>query len=89
MRRRPIAELERDRFALSLRGIERRYGYSREYVGERIRTGEIPATPHGRALLVLVSDFEAWMRMHALRPSSAAAAVERRLAREARRDATP
>ena len=79
-----IGERERDREALSLRGVERVYGFSREFVGARIRAGEIAATPHGRALVVLRSDFERWMRAHAVRPTAhAERRVEEILAREA------
>lgn len=84
--RRSIHEIEQDRDALSLRGIERRYGYAREFVSERVRKREIPAAPRGRALVILRSDFEAWMRQQALRPQARAEAVaDRVLEREARR----
>jgi hypothetical protein len=90
MRRRPASEIDRQREALSLRGIEREYGYSRTYVAERARAGEIPATPRGRSLLVLRADFEAYMRAHAIRPAERARqVVDRVLAREAARHSDP
>lgn len=83
-RQRRINEIERDREALSLRGINRLYGYSREYLGALIRAGELTATPHGRALKIFRSDFEAWMRSRALRSTSHA---EERAARLLAKDA--
>ena len=85
-RRRPISEIEKDRAALSYRGIERVYGYAREFVGEVVDRGEVPAAPKGRARLILRSDWEGWMRRQALGPQTRAEAVaDRVLDREARR----
>ena len=83
-RRRHVSDIEGSRLALSLRGIERTYGFSREFVAERVRAGEIPATPRGRALVVLCRDFECWMRANAVRAAShAESVVARVLEREA------
>ena len=85
-RRRPITEIEQHRDALSLRGLERRYGFRREFLGELVRDGVLPAQPRGRALVVLRSDFESWFRSAAERTRSHAdGVVDRVLDREARR----
>lgn len=84
--RRRIHEIEQNRDALSLRGLERRYGFRREFLGQLCRDGKLPAQRRGRALVVLRSDFEAWFRAEAGRTSSNAEAVaDRVLEREARR----
>lgn len=84
-RRRRISEIEQTREALSYRGIQRVYGYAREFVGEVVKRGEVPAAPKGRARMILRSDWEAWMRRHALRPREHAEAVaDRVLEREER-----
>jgi hypothetical protein len=71
------------RRALSLRALSREYGLSREFLGELVRLGDLPALRRGRALLVLREDFESWWRSRAVRQTShAEAVVERALARQ-------
>lgn len=84
--RRHISEIEKNREALSLRGVEREYGFARQFTAKRVRAGDIPATPRGRALVILRADFEKWMRDHAIRPTSHA---ERRVAELLDRERKP
>ena len=84
--RRPITEIEQHRDALSLRGLERRYGFAREFLGELCRDGQLPYRTRGRSKLVLRVDFEQWFRAEAERTRSHAdGVVDRVLDREARR----
>jgi hypothetical protein len=75
------------RAALSVRGIEREYGVSRTRVMEAIRAGEVAASRLGsRRYSVLRTDFEAWLRRQAIRPTShAEQRVAEILAREERK----
>lgn len=88
MPRRSAAEIEKSRQTLTLRGVEREYGFARSFIGERVRAGEIPCVRRGRALCVLRSDFENWFRSQALRPAQshaeghAARLLEKDAARE-------
>jgi excisionase family DNA binding protein len=82
MSRRSIVEIDSHREALSLRGIERVYGFAREYVSGLARSGELPAMRHGNALRILRADFEAWMRQRAI--SNAERRVAELLERERR-----
>lgn len=81
--RRPTQEIDTGRSALSLRGLERAYGYSRLFTSDLVKTGALPATPRGRAVIVLRRDFEDWMRRNAVRPTAHA---ERRVAEILERD---
>jgi len=73
-----------ERVAFSIRGIARRYGVGRGTVADAIQKGELPAAQLGpRHTVVLVNDFERWLRGHAVRPSAhASARVDAVLARE-------
>jgi predicted DNA-binding transcriptional regulator AlpA len=74
------------REAYTLRGAERAFGISRSRLSEAIRSGELPASRLGaRRLTILRSDAQNWIRRHAVRPSThAAARVEEVLEREVR-----
>jgi hypothetical protein len=73
------------RDALTLRGLGRAYGLDRHFLGSLVRRGELPALRRGRALLVLVSDFEHWWHSQAVSPDKLAEqVVAARLEREAR-----
>jgi hypothetical protein len=81
--RRRITEIEQHRDALSLRGLERRYGFRREFLGELVRDGKLPFRTRGRSKLVLRADFERWFRAEAERTRThAEAVVDRVLDRE-------
>lgn len=58
---------DQERRALSLRAIQREYGFSRSFVSNLIAKGEIRGCRHGRAILVLREDFEDWFRNQASR----------------------
>ena len=75
-----------ERVASSIRGLNQRYGVGRGKITEAIRLGELPATRLGpKRIVVLHSDFEGWLRSHAVRPTDfAAGRVAEVLAREAR-----
>jgi excisionase family DNA binding protein len=88
--RRAVTEIEKQREALSLRGVEREYGLSRTFVADLVRDGTLPGLHRGRAIRVLRIDVEAWWREQASRPvARAQAAVEKRLEREAARSVNP
>lgn len=71
--------------AFSVRGLSRRSGISREVFGREIKAGRLRASLISKhRYVVLHSDFEAWLRLHAVRPDDDAAHVARLLAREAR-----
>lgn len=73
--------------ASSVRGLNRRYGVSRDFIYDAIARGELPAARIGkRRFLVLHRDFESYLRSLAIRPTSSAEAfVERRLAMDGAR----
>ena len=52
-----------ERAAFSIRGIARRYGVGRGTVADAIQKGDLPAARLGpRHTVVLVHDFERWLR---------------------------
>ena len=59
------------RVALTIRGINREYGVSREWISERIKAGELPASRRGkRRVEVLRRDWEALLRRYLIRQSA-------------------
>ena len=73
-----------ERAAFSIRQLAQVYGVGRQTVSAAIRRGDLPAARFGpKRIVVLRSDFETWLRSHAIRPTAHAEdVVERRLERE-------